>query len=308
MGALRSERARPGASEGESATRPMATGCRLVLALAAVLGLGVRATADRTSYAWTSRHVGADALEHRIATPPGYTRGPVPPGSFAAWLRGLPLKPGRPAVRLHDGRPKANQDAHAAVVDIDVGERDLQQCADAVIRLRAEYLFASGRHAAIRFRFTSGDDARFTDWLDGLRPRVEGRRVSWVLQAAPAAPGHDVLRRYLDTVFTYAGSASLVKDTLPVRAGAPLQAGDVFLQGGHPGHAVIVLEVARGPAGAEAFLLAQSYMPAQDLHVLVNPARPGSAWYDAAFGASLATPEWTFRATDRRRFPAVRGE
>jgi hypothetical protein len=40
-------------------------------------------------------------------------------------------------VLLYNGAPKFRQDVHAAVIDIDVGTRDLQQCADATMRLRA---------------------------------------------------------------------------------------------------------------------------------------------------------------------------
>jgi Domain of unknown function (4846) len=51
----------------------------------------------------------------------------------------LPLRDGRGTVYLNDGRAKPNQALHVAVIAIDTGKRDLQQCADAVIRLRAEY-------------------------------------------------------------------------------------------------------------------------------------------------------------------------
>jgi hypothetical protein len=54
-------------------------------------------------------------------------------------------------------------------------------------------------------------------------------------------------------------------------------------------------------------LLAQSFMPAQSIHVLRNPADGrGGAWYRAAFRGGLATPEWTFGVTDLRRFPEAR--
>ena len=72
--------------------------------------------------------------------PAGYRRVAAIDSSFAAWLRGLPIKPGKPKVRLYNGETKGNQDAHHAVLDIDTGERDLQQCADALMRLRAEFL------------------------------------------------------------------------------------------------------------------------------------------------------------------------
>ncbi|MEM1219965.1 MAG: DUF4846 domain-containing protein, partial [Bacteroidota bacterium] len=38
---------------------------------------------------------------------------------------------------------------------------------------------------------------------------------------------------------------------------------------------------------------AQSYMPAQDIHILKNPTT-GSAWYSVDEIDPLRTPEWTF--------------
>ena len=122
---------------------------------------------------------GADAtsIQSRIATPSGFTRVPARRGSFGAWLRALPLRPGRPPVYLFNGRLKADQDVHFAVLDVDVGTRDLQQCADAIIRLRAEFLFAGPCADEIAFDFTSGHTARWADWRRGSRPQVSGSQV-----------------------------------------------------------------------------------------------------------------------------------
>jgi len=246
--------------------------------------------------------VAEDALSARIAPPEGYERVAVEEGSFAAWLHGLPLLPGRPAVKLHDGRDKGRQDVHEAVVDIDVGTADLQQCADAVIRLRAEYLYASGRADEVTFDFTSGDEARWDRYRQGWRAVVSGNDVSW-RQSAGADDSHASFRRYLDLVFTYAGTYSLGRQLDTVPDSKDVRAGDVFVQGGFPGHAVIVLDVARDAAsGAEVFLLAQSYMPAQQIHVLRNPGAATGPWYPADFGSTLRTPEWTFSAGDLMRF------
>jgi hypothetical protein len=93
----------------------------------------------------------------------------VIPGSFEDWLRHLPLKKGKPPVYLYNGRLKENQSAHYAVIDIDVGNSDLQQCADALIRLRAEYLYSIGDFSSIHFKFTSGHNAEYSRWREGYR-------------------------------------------------------------------------------------------------------------------------------------------
>ena len=51
------------------------------------------------------------------------------------------------------------------------------------------------------------------------------------------------------------------------------------------------------------FLLAQSYMPAQDIHILNNPENKDlSPWYDLRDTDRLYTPEWTFDKTSLKRF------
>jgi hypothetical protein len=51
------------------------------------------------------------------------------------------------------------------------------------------------------------------------------------------------------------------------------------------------------------FLLSQSYMPAQDIHILVNPNDEKiSPWYSTKFGNELQTPEWTFIRNDLKEF------
>ena len=275
----------------------------LVAAVAAVLaGLpaGPAAGQPPPPYPWLAGPVG-DTITSRHQPPAGFRRLPAPPGEFAAWLRGLPVKPGRPGVRLHNGALKANQEAHHAVLDIDVGRRDLQQCADAAMRLRAEYLRAAGQPQQICFRFSSGAAARWSQWQAGMRPRIRGNAVTWHRGGTPDE-SYPAFRRYLDLVFSYAGSFSLAQELVPVADPRRIEAGDVFIKGGFPGHAVIAVDVATDPTGRRAVLLAQSYMPAQDIHVLRNPQTPDNPWYVIDGDTPLQTPEWNFAPGSLRRF------
>jgi hypothetical protein len=243
------------------------------------------------------------SIESRVAVPAGWARLPTTPGSFGAWLRGLPVKPGRPEVLLFNGSKKWNQDAHHVVLEVDVGKRDRQQCADATMRLRAEFLRQASQEDAICFRFTNGTPARWSDWKQGLRPRMSQAKTPWGKSAAPDG-SYASFRRYLDIVFSYAGTLSLARELDKVADPRRIEAGDVFIQGGSPGHAVIVVDVAEDRAGRRAVLLAQSYMPAQDIHVLRNPKTPENPWYVINGDGPLTTPEWDFAAGALRRFTA----
>jgi hypothetical protein len=68
---------------------------------------------------------------------------------------------------------------------------------------------------------------------------------------------------------------------------------------------VLVADMAENAAtGEKHFLLVQSYMPAQEMHVLKNPkSEDGSPWYKTDFGDQLVTPEWLFPRTALRRWP-----
>lgn len=274
----------------------------LAATIAAALVAGPAGAEPR--YAWRGAAARpAETLAQRIAPPPGFERAAVAPESFAAWLRGLPLKPAGSPVLLFSGAPKPRQDVHAAVIDIDVGNRDLQQCADAAMRLRAEWLFAGNRAPDIAFNDTgSAKPIAFSRWAAGERPKMSGRTLSWSRSTKPDA-SYASFRRYMDTVFTWAGTYSLERELAPAPV-AEIAAGDLFIKGGFPGHAVLVADIAESKAtGEKRFLLVQSFMPAQDMHVLKNPqSADGSPWYPLAFGEQLVTPEWIFPRESLRRW------
>lgn len=253
-------------------------------------------------YSWKPQYGIANKLVNRIVVPENYERVPVKNNSFESWLRNLPLKPGNPEVKLFDGSSKFNQRAQYAVVDIDVGNRDLQQCADAVMRLRGEYLYAEKQFEKLHFNYTNGFYCDFIKWSQGYRTKVSGNNVSWALTAS-ASDDYSTFRKYMDNIFTYCGTVSLTKE-LKSKALKDIEIGDVFIYGGFPGHAVLVVDVAQHlTTGERIFLLVQSYMPAQDIHLLRNPEDVSlSPWYSNILNGNLITPEWTFEPSSLKEF------
>ena len=84
-------------------------------------------------------------LESRFVVPDGYVRTEYPEGSFGSFVRNYPMKPDGSPVLLWTKEPKGNQRDHAAVFDMMVeDELDVQQCADSVMRIYAEYFRATG--------------------------------------------------------------------------------------------------------------------------------------------------------------------
>lgn len=214
-----------------------------------------------------------------IPIPAGFERIEQDKDSFGNWLRSIALKKDK-AVYKYDGTLKANQSAQFAVLDISVGKKDLQQCADAIMRLRAEYLFDRERFDEILFTDNAGTAYQFTPPYN-----------------------RENLLYYLEKVFGMCGSASLSKQLKTKEDLSSIIPGDVLIRGGFPGHAVIVVDVAENAAGKKMYLLAQSYMPAQDIHILVNPLNDKlSPWYEVNEDILIKSPEYSFKRTELKHW------
>jgi len=245
----------------------------------------------------------AATLEGRFAPPPGFVRVPVAEGSFGSFLRRLPLLPPGAPVLTFDGKvARAGDDEHvAAVAALDVGTRDLQQCADSIVRLHAEWRWARGRRDHL-YHSAEGIALPLARFAAGERIRERNGRLEWTRSAPPQPMTYPLFRHYLDLVFAWANTASLADDArrVPLRDLSP---GDILVLPGAPGHAVLVLDVAGTADGRRAVLVGQGFMPAQSFHVL-RPSRV-SAWFpiDAA-APGMKTPFWpVFPWSSLRRLP-----
>lgn len=262
----------------------------------------VPAKVDRISQKQLLINPSGKTINTRYNLPKGFVRVSTTADSYADYLQNLPLKPHGTKVKYYNGSVKETTDVYAGVVDMDIGTRDLQQCADAIMRLRAEYLWHQKAYKDIYFNFTNGFRVDYTKWMEGYRMKIKGNQTSWYKSKAPSNTYKD-FRKYMDLIFAYAGTLSLSKE-LPKVAFENMKIGDIFIQGGSPGHAVIIVDMARNlETGKVLFLLAQSYMPAQDIQILQNPVNESfSPWYSNQFFGSLVTPEWRFERNDLKRF------
>ena len=253
------------------------------------------------THSWNPIDTSGKTIKDRFIPPQGFKRKTYPTGSFEHYLQELPLKQDGSWVHYYNGAEKPPGRVYLAVVDMDIGKRDLQQCADAVMRLRGEYLYAEKRMDEIRFNLTNGFDMTLTKWRQGFRIKVSGNTVRWVKSKSPSS-SYTQFRSYMNMVFAYAGTLSLDKElkSVPIQT---IQIGDVFIQGGSPGHAVIVVDMAVNEVGEKRFLLAQSYMPAQDIQILQNPeADAGNPWFGIPNNDLFETPEWNFSINNLKRF------
>ena len=239
-------------------------------------------------------------IESRVLTPEGFTRGEAKEGGFTAFLRGYAVKEAGAPVLLYDKREKGNQSAHVAVLKLPLEQEDLQQCADSVMRVYAEYFYHEKKYDQIAFHFTNGFLAEYTKWQQGYRIAVNGNQVIWVKQKG-YDDSYETFQSYLRMVFSYAGTLSMEQEARAITL-KELRVGDVFLHGGSPGHVVMVLDICENERGEKAFLLGQGYMPAQEFHILKNPMHEEDPWYyETELSYPLTTPEYTFEEGSLKR-------
>lgn len=237
----------------------------------------------------------------RFNPPKGYER-ISNQNPFAIYLRDLKLFPIEREVHYYDGSLKSKNNVYCSVIDLPIGNRNLHQCADAVMNVRAHYLYEAEEFDKIHFNFTNGFQAKYAEWRKGKRIKIEGNSVSYY-QTDKESTSYTSFLEYLQKVYCYAGTFSLDKELLKQDIDS-IQPGNVFIKGGFPGHAVIVVDVASNSEGEKLFMLAQSYMPAQELQILINPLSDSrSPWFQLDQGSSqLITPEWIFYNDQLKRF------
>jgi hypothetical protein len=215
-------------------------------------------------------------LQSRFAEPQGYARVAAEPGSFAHWLRTLPLAAPDTAVLDSSGKTTLASTAGfaAAVVAIDM---HAEESADALLRLNAEWHFSRGDAQRISYLSNTGRPLPFSRWLGGERIVMKKQGWDWALKsAASTSQSYPDLRSFLDAAFQWVDPRALAIQG-KVLGWDDVVAGDYFVHAGKEPTLVTVLDVAKGPKAEPALLLGHVAAPHQNMYVLRGSAQ--SAWF-----------------------------
>jgi hypothetical protein len=242
-------------------------------------------------------------VKTRIKAPKGYHWRIEEPESFGEFLQNLKLEPAGTQILDYKKKPISNQSEHVAIKK-DIGSKDLQQCADAVIRLRADYLWEKDKKEKLAYHFTSGDLYEWNDYKNGIRPVLVSNSKVQFEELASFDDSYEGFKKYLEIVFNYAGTISLNKETTKVKQNQEIKTGDILVTPGSPGHAVIIVGSAENESGEKVYLLAEGYTPAQSIHILTNPFNKQlNPWYKLDLTKSpTITARYSFTETNIRAF------
>ncbi|TBV27786.1 hypothetical protein DMZ43_01695 [Meridianimaribacter sp. CL38] len=241
-------------------------------------------------------------IQSRVNIPVGFKRVEYAKGSFQEYLRNYELKPFGSKIINYDDSQYFWQSGHVGVLEIPVPKNGLQQCADALIRVRSEYLWDNNRKDEIGFNFTSGHYCSWLKYAEGYRPKIDGNKVSFH-KTATKDHSKTNFYKYLNLIYTYSGTLSLYNELPKINDVSKLQIGDMLIKGGTPGHIAIICDEIVNETGDKLFLLFQGNTPAQSVHLVKNLEDSTiSPWYKLEKDAVIPVSNYTFYDSKFVRF------
>lgn len=241
-------------------------------------------------------------IKSRVNIPNGYKRAIYKKGSFQEYLRNYTLKSFGAKIINYDDTEYFWQNGHIGILDIPVPKNGLQQCADALIRIRSEYLWDKDRKAEIGFNFTSGHYCSWKQYADGYRPKINGNKVSFH-KASSVNHSKENFYKYLNLIYMYSGTLSLYNELPKVNSASDLMIGDMLIKGGSLGHIVMICDEIINSKGEKLFLLFQGNTPAQSVHLVKNLENSEiSPWYQLEKDMIIPVSNYTFNSSKFIRF------
>lgn len=243
-----------------------------------------------------------DSISARVKTLNGFKRVVYPKGTFQEYIQNYPLKPHGTKVINYDGSAYFYQSGHIGILNLSVPKNGLQQCADALIRLRSEYLWKTRQKSKIGFEFTSGHYCSWKKYAEGYRPKVKGNKVTFHKTATKDGSKNNFYK-FLNLIYMYSGTLSLYNELPKVKKTENLKIGDMLVYPGTPGHIVMIVDEVKNEVGEKRFIMAQGNTPAQSVHMLKNPNDTEiNPWYKLEIGAYVEVPGYYFSKAKFIRF------
>ncbi|CAA0175490.1 conserved hypothetical protein [Tenacibaculum maritimum] len=241
-------------------------------------------------------------IKNRVKPPYGYKRVCYEAGTFESFIQNYTLKEYGSSIINYDKTKYFYQIGHIGILTLSVPENGLQQCADALIRLRAEYLWKTNQKEKIGFEFTSGHYCSWKKYAAGYRPKIEGNKVTFY-KIAKANYTKTAFYKYLNLIYTYSGTLSLYNELPKVVREEDLQLGDMLVKPGTPGHILMLVDEVINKKGEKLFVLAQGNTPAQSVHLLKNFNNASlTPWYSLKKNALIQVPGYSFDNSQFIRF------
>lgn len=205
--------------------------------------------------------------QNSIPAPKGYSKIDYPEDSLESYIKSMDFS--SQDVVDYKGNVKLSADSVAGTYNFEVGNENLMQCADCVIRIYSEYLLSSGKEEKIAFHLTNGTLMKYSDWKNGKRLLAFGDFAKMIPATTPDS-SFDCFSAYLKSVYRYAGTKSLEKECEKISL-QNLSVGDLVLKGGTPGHVMMVVDMAENSTGEKCYLFAEGFTPAMSFHILKTP-------------------------------------
>ncbi|WP_248723761.1 DUF4846 domain-containing protein [Seonamhaeicola sp. ML3] len=241
-------------------------------------------------------------IKSRVSVPENFKRVEYTKGSFQEYLRNYKLKAFGSKIINYDGSEYYWQMGHIGILDIPVPKNGLQQCADALIRVRSEYLWDNNRKDDIGFNFTSGHYCSWNKYAEGYRPKIKGNKVSFH-KTAKANHSKSNFYKYLNLIYTYSGTLSLYHELPKINDVKNLKTGDMLIIGGTPGHIVMICDEIINSRGEKLYLLFQGNTPAQSVHLVKNLENNDiSPWYHLEKDKVIPVSNYIFHNSKFVRF------
>ena len=113
---------------------------------------------------------------------------------------------------------------------------------------------------------------------------------------------YSTFRNYLDNVFTLCNSTSMWREMKTVSP-KELRVGDCFVYVNEQtyGHVVTIVDMAVNAKGEKVFMVAQSWMPAQQIHIVMDE-RTKSPWYRLTDNGSYNISGYVMGRANMKRF------